>query len=200
MMRSIASFAASFAIIIFITSCRPETYTPKPRGYYKVDLPEHSYQTFNEAGFPYSFEYPVYAKIIKDTVFFGKKPENPYWINIDFPSLGGRIYLSYKIISKGQDLEKLLDDAYKMTEFHTKKANEIVDNVFHIDSTNVHGIFYDVAGNAASAYQFYATDSVKHYLRGALYFDVTPNADSLKPVNGFLREDIEHMLLTLHWH
>ena len=193
-------YITGFVILICLAACRPDTFTPKPRGYYKIALPERSYKAFSEPGFPYSFEYPAYANVVKDTVFFGEKPENPYWINIDFPSLGGRIYISYKLISPGQDLEKLQEDAYKMTEFHTKKADKIDDYVIHIDSTHVHGIFYEVAGNAASAYQFYATDSVKNYLRGALYFDVSPNADSLKPVNDFLRKDIEHMLLTLRWH
>jgi hypothetical protein len=59
---------------------------------------------------------------------------------------------------------------------------------------------YTVGGNSASRYQFAATDSVKHFLRGALYFDVTPNADSLQPVTDFLLKDIQHMLLTLQWH
>jgi gliding motility-associated lipoprotein GldD len=188
-----------FISIILISSCKPETYTPKPRGYYVIDLPERGYQTFDDSRYPYSFEYPVYGKIVTDPIIKGNKPENPYWINIDFPSLGGRIYLSYKSINPGQSLEKLIDDTYMMTEYHTKKANSIEDFTFHNDTTHVHGIFYDVTGDAASAYQFYATDSVSHYLRGALYFDVAPNADSLQPLNDFLRVDMEQMLKTLKW-
>jgi gliding motility-associated lipoprotein GldD len=186
-------------ICLLIVSCRPDTYTPKPRGYYEIDLPRHQYQKFDNPAYPYSFEYPVYGKILPDTDFFGQKPENPYWINMDFPSLGGRIYISYKIIGPGQDLNKLIEDSYKMTNFHTKKADYISDLVGHNDSTHVHFVFSNITGNAASAYQFYATDSVKHFLRGALYFDVTPNADSLKPVNDFLRVDMAHMLNTLRW-
>ncbi|WP_276134720.1 hypothetical protein [Polluticoccus soli] len=192
-----------YIIAVFICSlllsCRPETYTPKPRGYYEVELPERAYQKFDNPTYPYSFEYPVYGQVIPDTNFFGEKPENPYWINIDFPSIGGRIYVSYKVIGPNQTIEKLLEDSYEMTSFHTKRADYIDDFVFHNDTTRVHGIFYNVTGNAASAYQFYATDSVKNYIRGALYFDVTPNADSLKPVNDFLRKDMEHMIQTLRW-
>jgi gliding motility-associated lipoprotein GldD len=187
------------AMCIFFVSCRPETYVPKPRGYYHVQFPERSYRSFNDPGFPYRFEYPAYANIIKDTLFFGQKAENPYWINIDFPSLGGKVYISYKTISTGSNMQKLMDDNYEMTYYHTKKADYIEDMIFNIDSTKVYGMMYNVTGNAASAYQFYATDSVKHFIRGALYFDVTPNADSLKPVNDFLRTDIEHMLQTLRW-
>jgi gliding motility-associated lipoprotein GldD len=195
MSRSIAVLLICF----FIISCRPKTYTPKPRGYFHIEFPERAYRTFKDPTFPYSFEYPVYGEIVRDTTFFGMKPENPYWINIDIPTLGGRIYLSYKAINPNQNLEKLLEDTYEMTAFHTKKADYIDDFSFHIDSTDVHGIFYNVTGNAASAYQFYATDSARHYIRGALYFDVSPNADSLKPVNDFLRKDMEHLIQTLKW-
>lgn len=184
--------------LIFIVSCRPAAYSPKPRGYYHIALPaERNYRLFNEPGFPYRFEYPAYAEIIKDTIFFDQKPENPYWISVDFPTLGGRIYISYKVINSNMD--KLAEDTYEMTFFHTKKADYIEDFLVHNDSADVHGIFYSVSGNAASAYQFFATDSSRHYLRGALYFNTTPNADSLKPVNDFIRKDMEHLLQTLRW-
>lgn len=186
--------------LVLLASCRPKVFIPKPRGYYYIDFPKHEYQIFNDPTFPYSFEYPVYSKIFADTSFFGQKPENPYWINIDFPSLGGRIYISYKRIDSKQTLEKLLAEAYQMTSYHTKKADYIDDYPIHKYDNNIHGALSNVTGNAASAYQFYVTDSVKHYLRGALYFDVTPNADSLKPVNEFIKEDMVHMLETLHWH
>jgi gliding motility-associated lipoprotein GldD len=194
-------YTAILLIIMAVASCKPESYTPKPRGYYLIDLPEKSYQSFNNPNFPYSFDYPTYGKISNDTGSSILRPENPYWINIDYPSLGGRIYLSYKIISPQQPLDKLIEDAYQMTyKAHDKKADYIQPYTFHMDSVNVHGMLYNVEGNAASAYQFFATDSVKHFLRGALYFEVSPNADSLKPVNEFLSSDIENMIKTLRWH
>ena len=185
--------------LLQITSCRPETYTPKPRGYARVDFPKRAYQTYNESGFPYSFEVPVYSNVVRDTVFLGKKPENPYWINILFPLLGGQIYISYKEITAQQPLSKLLQDSHEMSfTVHSKRADYIDENAFQMGKS-VYGIIYDVGGNAASSYQFIATDSVKHFLRGALYFDVTPNADSLKPINDFLKKDLEHLLQTLTW-
>ena len=140
----------------------------------------------------------MYASISKDTLFFDQKTENPWWINLNFDSLGGKIYISYKQISPSQTLEKLLEDSYKLSHYHTKKADYINEPEFHT-ANNVHGVFYDVGGNAASSFQFYATDSFHHFLRGALYFDVTPNVDSLKPVNQFLQKDIEHLIQTLKW-
>lgn len=187
-----------FLLCLSLLSCKPATYTPKPRGYYAVSFPKHEYQQFNVPGYPYSFEYPVYANIIKDTNFFGKKAENPWWIDIDFPTIGGKLYISYKVISGQQTMDKLLADAHELTYYHDKKANYIEPQSF-VNNYGVSGVLFNVGGDAASAYQFIASDSVKHYLRGALYFDVTPNADSLRPMNEFLKQDIEHLVSTLRW-
>jgi gliding motility-associated lipoprotein GldD len=172
-------------------------YTPKPRGYFKISFPEHQYQSFNRPDFPYSFEYPVYAQIIRDTSFFEDKPENPYWINVDFPQFHARIYISYKQIASG-NFEKLRDDAYKLTYKHTYKATSIEDSVMKTP-LGITGIFFNVGGNAATAKQFFVSDSAKHFLRGALYFDTTPNEDSLGIVNQFLQEDMKHLINTLKW-
>ena len=190
--------ACFFVLIVLLSSCKPEVYTPKPRGYARIDTPAHAYQAFDRAGFPYTFEYPTYGAITQDTILNGMKADNPYWINVDFPRLGGTLYLSYKVIDAAHPLEKLLYDAHEMSYFHTKKADYINAPVFHTVN-DVHGVVYNVGGNAASAYQFFATDSTAHFLRGSLYFNVTPNADSLQPVTNFLRTDIDHLLGTLRW-
>lgn len=186
-------------LCVVFAACRPATYTPKPTGYFRIDTPgKHTYQVFNMPGYPYTFEYPTYGTVVRDTVFFGEKPENPYWINIIFPSVGGTIYISYKEINQKYTIDKLLDDAHKLSYFHTKKADYIDDGNFR-NAYGVTGIFYHVGGDAASTYQFMATDSTKHFIRGALYFDATPNADSLRPLNEFFRADVEHILRTLQW-
>jgi len=66
-------------------------------------------------------------------------------------------------------------------------------------ASGVGGVFFSVGGNAATAKQFFVTDSVKHFLRGALYFDASPNEDSLGVVNGFLQEDMKHLINTFKW-
>src|SRR5690349_12425643 len=73
-----------FICIPVFFSCNSE-YVARPRGYFKIPLPPKKYQLFDKPGFPYSFEYPVYGQIVQDSLFFEQKPENPYWINIDFP-------------------------------------------------------------------------------------------------------------------
>lgn len=201
MFRCVRKWSWGFTWIWWVSllfSCNSDVYTPKPRGYFRIDLPKKSYQRFDEAGYPYTFEYPKYAKIEKDTVFFNEKPENPYWIDIDFPEFHGKIYISYKEIGKKYTLKQLVNDAYEMTYKNTVKADAIIPEEF-TTVNHVGGLLYNVKGNAATATQFFATDSTSHFLRGALYFYAVPNADSLKPVTQFVTADMWHMLETLKW-
>ena len=82
---------AGLALIITYSACN-SPFTPRPKGYYKIDLPQRAYQSFDSAGFPYSFEYPAYAEIGRAD----SAGHDPYWINIELKSLQGRIYISYK--------------------------------------------------------------------------------------------------------
>jgi len=208
-----------FPLAACLSSCN-SGYTPRPKGYFKIDFPAHQYRSFDQPGYPYTFEYPVYADIIRDSSFFEATPENPYWINIDFPRFNARIYVSYKEIGpqpdqgyvgrnqgtakganpkgQGNTFDKLKDDAYKMTMKHSYKATSIEDSVIRTPS-GVSGIFFNVGGNAATAKQFFLTDSTRHFLRGALYFDAPPNEDSVGIVNHFLEQDMLHLINTFHW-
>jgi gliding motility-associated lipoprotein GldD len=179
-----------------LLSCN-SVYTPKRKGYFKIDFPPHQYQSFDQPDYPYAFEYPVYARIVRDTSFFEAAPENPYWINVDFPGFNAKIYISYKEIGPNS-FDKLRDDAYKMTFKHTYKASSIEDSAMRTPH-GVSGIFFNVGGNAATAKQFFVTDTTRHFLRGALYFDATPNEDSLGIVNRFLAEDMAHLINTFRW-
>ncbi|MBP1674669.1 MAG: gldD, partial [Bacteroidetes bacterium] len=82
---------------------------------------------------------------------------------------------------------------------HINKADAINELVINDKESNVFGILYDLKGNTATSVQFYVTDSTNHYLRGSLYFESEPNADSLAPVIDFFREDIIHIIETLKW-
>ncbi|MER3464214.1 MAG: hypothetical protein C4329_07155 [Chitinophagaceae bacterium] len=191
------NYACFVALISLLIACN-SNYTIKPRGYFKIDLPKKSYQTFNAPGYPYTFEYPVYANIVKDSLFFEDKPENPYWINIDFPQFGGRIHVSYKEIGKNK-FDSLVNDAFTMSyKQHTYRASGIESEAFETPN-DLHGVYFTLKGNAATSNQFFITDSTKHFLRGALYFSATPNEDSLRPVNNFLKEDLRHLINTLQW-
>lgn len=179
-----------------VFSCN-SSYTPKPAGYFKIQFPEKKYQVFDQPGYPYSFEYPVYAKIVKDSTFFGDPTENPWWINVDFPQFHGRIYVSYKEIGKNK-FDTLVKQSFELTGKHSSKAYSIEDTLIATPN-HIHGVFFTVGGDVATANQFFVTDSTRNFLRGALYFDATPNQDSLGIVNRFLLDDMKHLVNTFKW-
>lgn len=206
-----------FIIVLsfFMAACNSD-YVSKRNGYFKIELPEKKYQLFDEPGFPYSFEYPVYAKMIKDSTYFDSNPENDYWRNIDFVNLNAKIFLSYKRIG-GQALykvkkadgsykdslginsyDKMINDAFKLTNKNEDIATSKKDSLFK-KANNIGGLLFKLNGNVATQRQFFMTDTSKNFIRGALYFYTTPNADSLKPVVDFIQTDIDHIIETFKW-
>ena len=182
-----------FAIITFLfSSCEEKIYTPKPRGYYRITFPEKKYQKLDSI-FPYTFEYPVYSKITRDK---GEEDE-PNWINITFPKLNAKIYISYKDISN--NFAEFEEDTRKLAYKHTIKADAINEKVWENKEAKVYGILYRIKGDAASGIQFYLTDSVKHFIRASLYFNNHPNKDSLAPSLKFISDDINYMIKSFRW-
>lgn len=197
MYSRIVSFLYFLVAVAFVVSCN-SPYTYKKKGYFHIDFPEKQYKLFDQPGYPYTFEYPVYSEVSKDTAFFDAKPENDWWINIDIPRFAGRIYISYKEVEKN-NFDSLVNDGFKMAyKQHTDVSTGINDSVMQTPN-GVEGIYFSLSGNTATANQFFLTDSTKHFLRGALYFNASPNEDSLGIVNDFLKKDLQHLINTLKW-
>jgi gliding motility-associated lipoprotein GldD len=169
--------------------------TPKPRGFFRITMPEKSYSQFDSL-FPYRFEAPDYSVVVPNTNDWSE----PYWADVVFDDFNARLHLSYKPVSSQNELYGYLEDAYTFVHRHIPKATAMRDEVFINEENRVYGTLIRIKGReAASALQFWATDSMHHFLRGALYFNVTPDNDSLAPVIEFLEEDIRHLLFTLEW-
>ncbi|MBL4715583.1 MAG: gliding motility lipoprotein GldD [Bacteroidia bacterium] len=178
---------------LFLISC-DNNYTPKPKGYYRIDLPEKSYKEFFVDSCPYKFHYPTYTVISNH-----KSPKNEScWYDIVYPKYNAQIHLSYKNVDDGFGLDTLMEDSRSFVYKHTVKADAI-DEILINTKNDVHGIIYEIGGNTASSIQFFVTDSTTHFLRGAFYFKMEPNVDSLAPVISFIREDLLHLINTLEW-
>lgn len=191
-------FLISIVFAVMFVACNRPYNIGKKRGYYRIDFPEKAYQVFDQPGYPYRFEYPVYANVVKDSMFFNDRAED-WWVNIDIPALNGRIYVSYKPIGGKYTFDSLVRDGYRLAyQQHVDVANRIDDSLM-ITPNGVEGIYFSLGGNTATANQFFLTDSTKHFLRGALYFDAAPNSDSLSIVNNFLKKDLLHLINTLQW-
>ncbi len=177
---------------LFVACSGPDA-TPKPYAYHRIELVEKSYQEVMEP-LPFGFEMPSVAIINKP-----KPVDEPYWINIEYPQLQATIYLSYLKVDGPATLGKYIDESQRMTFKHTVKASSIEEILIKKEEQRVFGLYYKVGGNAASNSQFYLTDSTKHFVRGAMYFNAAPRADSLEPVVDYVIQDIEHLLATFSW-
>ncbi|HEX2394874.1 MAG TPA: gliding motility lipoprotein GldD [Bacteroidales bacterium] len=179
-------------LLVVQAGCK-ENFTPKPRSYYRIDFPEKKYISYHAENCNYSFEVPVYARV---TPFSGRTAE-PCWINIEFPGYKGQIHITYKPLEN--DLNTYVEDIRTLAYKHSIKADDIIEKPFSFPDRNVNGIIYDIKGNTASSMSFFATDSNRNFLSGALYFNVIPNKDSLAPVIQFFSADVLHLIETLHW-
>ena len=180
-------------LLTVFVSCDDKTYQPKPKGYFRIDLPEKEDVSLDSMKY-YSFEHPVYSKITPDYL----SPEEKEWVNVEFPSFKGTIHISYKNVDN--NIEKYLEDSYYMMTKHISRAMGIRDSVVANPERKVYGLVYFLEGEGvASPLQFYLTDSVNHFLRGSLYFNVKTNNDSLAPVIDFITDDIRHLIETVKW-
>lgn len=189
--NSILLYAIFFILFSGCTS-NDDLPIPKPKGYLRVDLPQKSYVKYDTIC-PFTFYYPNYARIEPDEF----KNSEPCWINIYFPSFSAKIHLSYKEVKN--NIGNYLEDSRDFVIKHQVKASAINEQVILRNTSKVYGLVYDIEGNTASSIQFYVTDSTTHFLRGALYFNSRPNADSLAPYISFIRKDVFKLLETLEW-
>lgn len=179
-------------ISIAISACDSNTYYPKPRGYFRIDFPVKEFKEFSPQNCPFSFKIPVYASMVKDSIGLTE----PCWYDIVFKKYNAKVHLSYKSLKN--NFFDHANDTRKLVYKHSDKADAIDQYLVH-PSPDVSGVIYQIGGNAASSVQFYVSDSTKHFLRGSLYFNCTPNEDSLAPVIKFIEKDIEVMISTLEW-
>jgi gliding motility-associated lipoprotein GldD len=178
--------------LFFFLGCGNDTFTPKPKGYFRIDLPQKEYIPI-EKDCPFNFEIPTYSFLNPNI----NNPGKSCWFDIVFKNLNASIYLSYKPVDN--NLNKYLEDSRSLAFKHTVKAFDIEQQIISYPEKRVFGLVYNIEGNAASSYQFHLTDSTNHFIRGSLYFNNMPNQDSIQPVLDFVKEDITHLFETFEW-
>ena len=147
----------------------------------------------DSAGLPYNFEIPDYGRIVPDK----DRLAEPFWVNLNIPAHKAELNLSFKKINN--NLEKLTEDSRTLAYKHSIKADAINEKIFINKAKKVYGTIYQIEGNAASPLQFYLTDSIHNFLRGALYIREVPNIDSLRPVIDYLTPDVIRLIETTEW-
>ncbi|HEV7348961.1 gliding motility lipoprotein GldD [Telluribacter sp.] len=198
-MRSLFStlvLVGAFSFLLLVSACQSsdQTYVPKPKGYNRLALPSHSYQPLTERH-PYNFMYSRHATILPDTF----ADAEPHWIFVHYPQLKANVQLTYKEIKNDpKRLKDFIDDAYKLAGKHQIRASSIKEQTIQTRSGRTATLF-QLEGDVPSPFQFYTTDSSRHFLRGAIYFPTATKNDSLAPVIDYIQQDLMRMLNTLQW-
>lgn len=198
MHQSFFQYTVLLFLGLFLVSCQDPVFTPKPRSYPRIDYPKKAYQISQANNCPFTFEYPTYCKIEQQKLFFEEVPPSDCWFDVFYPIFDGRIHFTYYPIEGKQGLERLRNDAFKLADWHNKRANYINEVVIQKEN-GVSGIAFDIDGPSASPYQFFLTDGNQHFVRGALYFNTEVRADSLAPIIDFVEKDIIHLFETFEW-
>tara|TARA_Y100001968_G_scaffold328813_1_gene376722 strand:+ start:977 stop:1537 length:561 start_codon:yes stop_codon:yes gene_type:complete len=174
-------------LIIFLFGCESD-YSPKPKAFMKIDLPEKKYLNY-KSSCGYSFEYPYYAKINK---------LNKCMLDVEFSDLSAKLHISYFQLNSPNDLGIHIEESNILAYKHIVKANSIQESDLINYDSKLYGTLYDYDGFTATSIQFFLTDSLNHFFRGALYFNTEVN-DSILPVNTFIKKDIIHLIESFYW-
>ncbi len=165
---------------------------PKPYGYFRIAIPDTAYTQYAPQGYPYAFSLSDNA-----TVRPHSHKGDAYWIDIDYPRLNTTIHCSYKPVHG--NLRALSRDAQEFLYKHATIATSIPEQGFENPDARVWGVYYELNGNTATPIQFYLTDSVRHFFRGAVYCNTIPNQDSLAPVYDYMRADVRRLMESFTW-
>ncbi len=183
------------ALCATLMSCKPKALPePKPMGYFRIYLPEHIYQPMDTT-LPFRYEQSVFAQTdIK------KQKDNTLWMTLAYPDLKASLRFTCFEVKNADSLRKLMISEDKMVKFHYQKADDVQYSVIHDPESNLWGQTYEIFGKeVATPFQFWLTDSTHRFVRATLYFDETPNNDSLQPVIQYLKEDALHLINTFEW-
>lgn len=173
-------------LLMVCMSCGEETL-PKPKAFLSLQYNPSTYKELSLQR-PYSFEVSSNAV---------EKDEPKKWIKIQYPRLSASLDITYRKID--ENLRELIVESEKLVFKHAVKAEQITSNNYTNDKLKVYGTIHEITGNAASQIQFHLTDSINHFVKGALYFDTKPNYDSILPAVAYVKEDILRIIETFEW-
>jgi gliding motility-associated lipoprotein GldD len=188
--------ASSFllAITAHLTSCSSD-YSPKPKGYFYIDLPEPAYRDL--VNYPY-FKCSISNQILVEELKNEQPGKEKIEFNLNYPRFQAKIYCTYFRMNP-TDFPGLSDDCRRMAYSQEKTAKNVAEVAYSHPEQKVYGLVYEIEGAAASPIQFVLTDSVHSFLRGALYFDTAYNRDSIAPVLAYINKDIHVMMESFQW-
>ena len=182
---------AVVAVALAITGCGGDQVNmPRPKGWPRIALPGHGYHHWENGPCPFSFDLPVQAKA--DSMLL-----DSCWINFYYPDFDYRWHITYRSIpGSGKTRQQHFQEYHTLVYKHIQKSTRINETPLH--NANGDGIFYELYGSIGVPAQFIFGDD-KHLVMASFYFPTAVNGDSLAPVIGFVKEDMQKMIESIKW-
>lgn len=191
-LKTIYAIAVMGMFGIMLSSCDNETLVPKPPTYLRLELPESSYEMYDDScGYSYQLS-SLYQLDTANTPSGGSCTRK-----IDLGPLNGSMFVYYWDME--QPLSYYVNNANDEVGNHKLKATFIGDERIIRPENRVFGTCFELQGDVATPFQFYLTDSTDRFLYAEVLFNTTPNYDSLKPTLDYLKKDIDTLLQTFKW-
>lgn len=175
--------------LFFFVSCE-NISVPKQTGYPRILFPEHEYQKFSAPQCPFTFEYPKIGTI-------GDRRIDSCWVDIIMPSYQCKFHITYKPLNQKVTYFSAYEDYRRLIYKHSQKASEIVETPLH--DANGRGTFFEIYGEVPTSAQFFFSDSLHHAVMCSFYFETALKNDSLKPVIDYFKQDLKHLIQSIHW-
>ncbi len=198
-MKNRLSIPGLILIILSLSACSSNgDISPRPRAYSRVNYPDRTIQHYTQEECPFTFAFPDYFVLRRDSFYFDEFIDNPCWFNLRADCFNADLHCTYTSFSSYTQFQQLVQDAFRLANEQNKRASYIED--FKISLPNgISGMAFNMEGPSASPFQFFLTDSVQHFFRGSLYFNARPQPDSLRPVTEFVREDLTGIIQSFQW-
>ncbi|MDR3141133.1 MAG: gliding motility protein GldD [Tannerellaceae bacterium] len=168
-------------------------YTPKPRGYLRIEPPVPSYRALPLDELPYTFNISSLPEIELPPA-----GDPAGWINLSYPALGAKIYCSYLSIQPST-LDVVMEESRKLVARQSQDAHSITEQAYNNPEKRVYAYVYQLDGASVSPVQFTLTDSMSNFFRGSLFYGRRPNGDSIAPVTHYLKKDIIELIQSFSW-
>lgn len=153
----------------------------------EVNLPAATY-VMSPDSFPFRFE-------VSDQAVFSarKNKEGEYFCDVKYPALNAQVYCTWHRITPGGFIQ-MAEESRRLVYSHTDVATAIDERFYSNDLARVFGFLYDIKGPVATPLQVALTDSLNYFFNASLYFNATPNVDSIAPYLEYIRKDVVRMM------